>query len=903
MPASLLDRLPERFATTPAGAPTPAPAPTPPTQDQLLDRFLAYAADSGLELYPAQEEAMLELYSGKNVILNTPTGSGKSLVAASLHFLALGSGRRSVYTCPIKALVNEKFLALCREFGPEQVGMVTGDASVNRDAPILCCTAEILANIALREGDQARVDDVIMDEFHYYSDRDRGMAWQIPLLTMPQTRFLLMSATLGETEFFEKELTQLTGRETATIRSSQRPVPLDYRYSEDPLHEAIAKLIREGRAPIYVVNFSQAAAAEVAQDLLSTDFCTKEEKKAISDALQGERFSSPYGKDIQRLLRHGLGLHHAGLLPRYRILVERLAQKGLLKLICGTDTLGVGVNVPIRTVLFTQLCKYDGQKTGLLTVRDFQQIAGRAGRKGFDDLGTVVAQAPEHVIENLRNEQKAAGDPKKLKKLVKRKPPEKGYVAWDKGTFERLHNGQPEPLVSRFDVTHSMLLNVLGRPTRGDAGGARANAHAMRDLIRRSHEAPGTKRRLRKKAFVLLRSLVERGIIELDPLRVNVDLQQDFSLNHALSLYLLDTLKLLDSQGPEGADYDLDVLTLAESILENPEMVLRKQLDKLKGEKIGELKAQGMEYDERMEELEKLEYPKPRREFIYDTFNQFAASHPWVGQENIRPKSVAREMFETFASFQEYIRDYGLQRSEGQLLRYLSDVYKTLVQNVPESFKDAARDDGIRVIEEYFATMIRGVDSSLLDEWEKLRNPGWMPAPGDAATPADAGPVDITRNTKAFTVQVRNECFRLVRALATGDWDAALELIEPEGDGESAQGVRWSADELSKRIEALRSQHGPIRTDGRARDPKHLYLKREADRWSAEQVLLTGGRTVAPLQARTGASLDGAGEGDGDAGDDGAHGDVSLKITIDLAQAREAGRPRLRLESIGPVGT
>lgn len=846
MASALLERLPE-YKTGES-----------PSSDVLLDRFLAYAGESGLQLYEAQEEAILELYSGKNVILNSPTGSGKSLVATALHFQSLGTGRRSVYTCPIKALVNEKFLALCREFGPEQVGMVTGDASVNRDAPILCCTAEILSNIALREGSKAAVDDVIMDEFHYYSDRERGGAWQIPLLTMPQTRFLLMSATLGDTEFFEKELTRLNQRETAVIRSVKRPVPLDYRYSEDPLHEAISKLIREGRAPIYVVNFSQREAAEVAQDLLSTDFCTKEEKKAISEALQGERFSSPYGKDIQRLLRHGVGIHHAGLLPRYRILVERLAQRGLLKLICGTDTLGVGVNVPIRTVLFTKLCKYDGEKTGLLTVRDFQQIAGRAGRKGFDDLGTVVAQAPEHVIENLRNEQKAAGDAKKLKKLVKRKPPEKGYIAWGKETFEKLRSGQPEQLVSRFDVNHGMLLNVLSRPEDG--------CRAMQRLIHDCHEAAGTRRRLGKKAFVLFRSLVERKIIEFNPLRVNVDLQEDFSLNHALSLFLLDAIPLLDPQDP---DYALDLLTLVESILENPEMVLRKQLDRIKGDKIAELKMQGMDYDERMEELEKLEYPKPRREFIYETFNAFAALHPWVGQENIRPKSVAREMFENFHSFPEYIRDYGLQRSEGQLLRYLSDVYKALVQNVPEAAKDAAPNDELRVIEEYFATLIRGVDSSLLDEWEKLRSPGWMPS--EAAAPeAETGPVDITRNLRAFQVQVRNESFRLVRALASGDFESALGMIELEGDGEDGRGVRWSADELSRRLEAYRAEHGRIRTDAPARDPRNLHLERGDEAWKGQQILT----------------------------DQEGHNDWSIRFTINLGQARELGQPKIRLEAI-----
>ncbi len=458
--------------------------------DDLLERFLDYVADKRLSLYPAQEEAMLELLGGKNVILATPTGSGKSLVAAFLHFVAVAEGKKSYYTAPIKALVNEKFFALSRDFGPEHVGMMTGDATVNPDALIICCTAEILANKALREGASANVDYVVMDEFHYYADKDRGVAWQIPLLTMPRASFLLMSATIGPTERFEERLTKLTGRATATVRSSERPVPLDFEYRETQLHETILDLIRQDKAPIYVVNFTQRAAAEEAQNLMSTDFCTKEQKKAIQEALVGARFDSPYGKDVQRFVRHGIGLHHAGLLPKYRLLVEKLAQKGHLKLICGTDTLGVGVNIPIRTVLFTKLCKYDGEKTAILSVRDFQQISGRAGRKGFDDRGTVVVQAPEHVIENLRLEAKAGNDPAKKRKIVRKRPPERGYVHWDRTTFDRLVSSAPEPLVSRFSISHGMLLNVLERP--------RGGCKAMVKLVRDCHDTPYQKREHRK---------------------------------------------------------------------------------------------------------------------------------------------------------------------------------------------------------------------------------------------------------------------------------------------------------------------------------------------------------------------------------------------------------------------
>src|SRR5512142_1840848 len=500
--------------------------------DELLGRFLDYVAEKGLVLYPAQEEAVLALFEGKNVILNTPTGSGKSLVAQALHFASLAHGRRSVYTCPIKALVNEKWMALCRDLGADNVGLSTGDASVNREAPVLCCTAEVLANVALREGAEARVDDVVMDEFHWYADRDRGVAWQVPLLTLPQARFLLMSATLGDVSFFEEALTRLNGRPTAVIKSAERPVPLEYAYSEIPLAQTVEKLVAEEKAPVYVVHFTQKDAADSAQDFTSLNLCSREEKNAVAEAIKGFRFTSPYGPDIRKWLKQGIGVHHAGMLPKYRVLVEQLAQRGLLKVICGTDTLGVGINVPIRTVLFSRLCKFDGQKTAVLSARDFHQIAGRAGRKGFDEIGFVVAQAPEHVIENLRLGEKA----KDGRKVVKRKPPEHNFANWDLQTYKRLMAAPPERLASRFQVSHGMLLNVLSR--RGDG------RRAMQRLIRDSHEPDRAKKAHFRRAWQLFRSLLGRGIVEIVPkteegscLRVNVELQDDFSMDQTLSLY------------------------------------------------------------------------------------------------------------------------------------------------------------------------------------------------------------------------------------------------------------------------------------------------------------------------------------------------------------------------------
>ncbi len=828
------------------------PSSTECSSDELLSRFLDYVAEKKLELYPAQEEAILELFEDKNVILATPTGSGKSLVATAMHFRSLAQGRRSIYTCPIKALVNEKFLALCRDFGPENVGMATGDATVNRDAPILCCTAEILANYALRDGDRAPFREVIMDEFHYYSDPERGVAWQVPLLTMSKSRFLLISATLGSTDFFQKELTRLTSTDTVLVAGSERPVPLEFSYVETSVDVTLQELIAANKAPIYLVHFTQNDAAQAAQDLMSLNFCSTAEKTEIKEIMQGAKFTSPYGKEVRKYLQHGVGIHHAGLLPKYRVLVEKLAQRGLLKVICGTDTLGVGVNVPIRTVVLTKLSKYSGQKVATLTARDFHQITGRAGRRGFDDIGYVVSQAPEHMVENAKMEAKAGGDPKKLRKMVKKKPPD-GFVGWSEDTFKRLQTAKLESLVSRFQVSHGLLLQVLSRSDDG--------CRAMMKLIRDSHETSGAKKLHRKRGWQLFRALIDRKIVEILPkaersggskLRLNVELQDDFSLNHALSLYLIDALALIDPNSPT---YAPDVMTLCESILENPDIILRRQLDKIKTEAMNTMKAEGIPFEERIAKLEELEYPKPCRDFIYNTFNDFAAAHPWVGQDNIRPKSIAREMFENFRSFADYIGDYDLHRAEGVLLRHLSSVYKVLAQTVP----DTAKTEPVLEMEAWLAGLLRGTDSSLLDEWERLRDPNYKPDEHDGK-PAEAP--DITRNKREFTALIRTEIFRFLKPLSTEHYAAAISTVS----------TSFTGDALAALMEPYYTDHDRIRLDNEARNGRHTYVEPSEDHqsWRICQVLID------PEELN----------------------DWQAVFSVDLAQAREDGKPTLVLQTV-----
>ncbi|GMU61440.1 MAG: DEAD/DEAH box helicase [Myxococcaceae bacterium] len=793
--------------------------------DEVLDRFVTYVSGTGLTLYPAQEEAILELLGGKHVVLATPTGSGKSLVALALHFMAMAEGKTSFYTCPIKALVNEKFFALCDAFGAEAVGMMTGDAAINRDAPILCCTAEILSNLSIRQQRQF-ADVVVMDEFHYYGDKDRGVAWQVPLLSLPDTQFLLMSATLGDTSAIAQSVFDITKREVVEVRSAQRPVPLEFRYAESPLHETVQDLLHENRAPIYLVNFTQRSAAEQAQNLMSVDVCTKEEKQKLKEALAGARFDTPFGKDLKRLLLHGLGLHHAGLLPKYRRTVERLSQQGMLKVISGTDTLGVGVNIPIRTVLFTQLCKFDGEKSIILPVRDFQQIAGRAGRKGFDDQGYVVAQAPAHVIENARLAQKKAEG---KRNVTLQKPPQKGYVHWDKSTFERLTVSQPEKLESRFTVTHALLVNLLQAYQDASTSGYRR----LVELVALSHTSAVIKGRLLKHARALFRSLVGAGVVQVAkktptmPAHVKVaeGLQKEFSLNHTLSLFLLEVLPKLD---PTLETYAVDVLTLVESILESPDAVLYAQRDRAKDEKIRELKAQGVEYEQRMIELEKVDYPKPNAEFIYGTFDEFAAKHPWVGHENIRPKAVARELFEKCQTFNEFVKEYGVQRSEGVLLRYLSDVYKTVVQNVPES----ARTEALEDIAAYLLTTLKHTDSSLLEEWEAMRygrQLGLVVKPGEEAPRPRR---DLAKDEKGLKARVRAELHQLVRLLAKKDYEEVMEQLPPESE-------LLDAKALEAALAPYWAEHPSLDVTPRARQPVLTQLSLVEPRlWTVRHALI-----------------------------------------------------------------
>jgi superfamily II RNA helicase len=830
--------------------------PSEPDPDALFEAFASWTEDRGITLYPAQEEALIEVVSGANVILSTPTGSGKSLVAAGAHFAALARDEVTFYTAPIKALVSEKFFDLCKMFGTENVGMLTGDASVNPDAPVICCTAEVLASIALRDGRNADVGQVVMDEFHFYAEPDRGWAWQIPLLELPQAQFLLMSATLGDVSRFEADLTRRTGRPTTVVRSATRPVPLSYEYRLTPLTETLTELLETRQSPVYIVHFTQAAAVERAQALMSINMCTRAEKDAIAELIGNFRFTTKFGRNLSRYVRHGIGVHHAGMLPKYRRLVEKLAQAGLLKVICGTDTLGVGVNVPIRTVLFTALAKYDGNRVRVLRSREFHQIAGRAGRAGFDTSGLVVAQAPEHVIENEKALAKAGDDPKKRRKVVRKKAPE-GFVGWSESTFDKLIASDPEPLTSRFRVTHAMLLSVIARP--GNA------FHAMRHLLEDNHEDRRAQLRHIRRAIAIYRSLLAGGVVErLDQpdeegriVRLTVDLQSDFALNQPLSTFALAAFELLDQESPS---YALDMVSVVESTLDDPRQILAAQQNKARGEAVAAMKSDGIEYEERMERLQDISYAKPLEELLFHAYGVYRKSHPWVGDHPLSPKSVVRDMYERAMTFSEFTSHYELARTEGIVLRYLAGAYKALEHTVPDDLKSEDLQDLIA----WLGELVRQVDSSLLDEWEQLANPEVMTAEEAQERADQVKPV--TANARAFRVLVRNAMFRRVELAALEKYSELAELDSEAG---------WDANTWADAMDAYWDEYAELGTGPDARGPKLLQIEEEPEHglWRVRQVF---------------------------ADPNGDH-DWGISAEIDLAASDEEGRAVVRLTDVGTL--
>lgn len=802
-------------------------------ETDIFDVFSQWFAATrhGAQLWPHQEEAILTILSGDHTIVNTPTGSGKSTIALGMHFAHLVHGKRSYYTAPIKALVSEKFFELVSVFGAQNVGMITGDSQINPHALIICCTAEILANQALREGKKADVSAVAVDEFHFYADPHRGWAWQVPLITLPHTQFVLMSATLGDISSIADSLEKSSGRTVSVIADAQRPVPLSYEYTVDDMHSVITNQITHGNAPIYVVHFAQEAAVETAQKLANVAVANREQRELIKKALHGQRFASVFGKTLKRLLLTGVGVHHAGMLPRYRRLVETLAQEGLLPVICGTDTLGVGINVPIHTVLFTALTKYDGFKQRRLRAREFHQIAGRAGRSGFDSQGLVIALAPEHEIENAKALAKAGDDPKKLKKIKRKKAPE-GFVNWTETTFTKLIESAPETLTAHMQITHSMILSEVSQ------GGDAWSRIVM--LIKDSQVSEDVQEKLRERAAEIFQTLMDSHIVEKWELEdgtndysLTIDMPEDLALDQPLSPFLIAALELLDMDSPT---YALDVISAVESTLENPYSVLRVQERRARDKAMLAMKDEGVDYDERMERLQEVTYPKPLEELLLPAFKQYCTDVPWATDYVLNCKSVVRDMVESASSFAQYVSALGIARSEGTLLRYLSDAYRALDKTIPQ----AKKNEELNSIIDWLSVVVRTVDSSLVDEWEAAAGLADAAARGEDISEDSLASQSVTEpaidqvltHKSGMIALVRNALFKRVQL---------IDRDEPEQLGQLDSAWGMPVHEWEGALDDFYEDHEGVMANADARSSKFFMIddsqERTHHRWHVRQIL------------------------------------------------------------------
>ena len=824
--------------------------PTGSDPSTVLDAFATWASDGGRPLYPHQEEAALALAAGDHVVLATPTGSGKSLVAIAGVLLALNEGRRAVWTAPIKALVAEKFFDLVDLLGADRVGLATGDAAINVGAPVLVCTAEVLANSALATGSCGEFGFACLDEFHYYGDPDRGWAWQVPLLELFRCQMLLASATLGDMGAIVADLTQRSGRRVTEVMSVDRPTPLHHLWRLTSVSESVQDAVREGLSPVYVVHANQASAIERAQGLVNLNVTTRAQRDAIAVAMGGVRMGRGFGETLGRLLRNGVGVHHAGMLPRYRRLVERLAGEGLLPVICGTDTLGVGVNIPIRTVLMTALTKFDGNRVRLFTVREFHQLAGRAGRPGFDPDGHVWAQAPEHVIENTRALSRAGDDPKARRKAAKSRAPE-GFVHYDEAAMHRLMSARPEPLVSRFRVTADLVATVLARPD-GPA--------ALKHLLRTNHDTPSRRRQHQKRAIAVYRSLEAAGVAERRRdergrcvgVRVGslVDGEVERSALRFSAPLMPFAIEVISTLEREDLAYVLDVVSVVEAVLDDPRQILFAQQHAAKGAEVARLKAEGVPYEERMELLEAITWPRPQAELIDACFAEYKVHHPWVAEQP-SPKSILREMLEGGDTFASFVRRYRLERSEGLVLRYLTDAWRTLDRSLPDDVYTGTLDDVVS----WLGALIRATDATLLDEWALLAGrPVHDHLAPDAPTATQLGP------PPAWRTAVRTASFGWVELLAAR---AFAVLADRSG---------WSEQQLTEAMRPYWEEYADIGIDADARAAAKFSLTEEPDRWVITQQL-----------------TDPAGDGE-----------WRFVATVDLELAMTEGAPSLRMDSLGP---
>ncbi len=482
--------------------------------------------------YPVQEEALLAWFtSTQGVLVCAPTGTGKTLIAEAAIYEALRAGKRAYYTTPLIALTDQKLHELRQSvvrwgFRESDVGLVTGNRKVNPQAPILVVVAEILLNRLLSPEtfDFSEVSAVVMDEFHSFNDAERGVVWEMTLAMLPaHVRTLLLSATVGNSYEFTSWLNRACNRNVSLVQSADRKVPLSFHWIDDhTLDEWIEKMV-EGdevarRTPALIFCFNRDECWQTAELLKGKKVVDKVQQAALSAALEQHDWSQGAGPKLKALLQRGVGVHHAGVLPKYRRVVEDFFQRKLLSVTVCTETLSAGINLPARSVVLPTLMKGPRDKRKLVEISTAQQIFGRAGRPQFDREGFVYALAHEDDVKLLRWREKYDSIPEdtkdpgllKAKKALKKKMPKRDpdETYWTPEHFEKLRGGAAANLISRGHLPWRLLAYMLLRSPE---------VQPLRELVGRRLQDSGQIEASQRQLNQMLITLWTAGYVELDP--------------------------------------------------------------------------------------------------------------------------------------------------------------------------------------------------------------------------------------------------------------------------------------------------------------------------------------------------------------------------------------------------
>lgn len=692
-----------------------------PTDGELelafYDKFLW---SRGLEPYPVQEQAISAIFAGKSLLVTVPTGTGKTLMAKAALFAAIGRGHRAIYTTPLRALTEEKYRELCEDFGDGNVGFATGDYKVNREAPIQVEVAEILWNRIVAEKHVSPAEVVIMDEGHYFNDPERGYVWEQSIIGLdPRTQLVILSATVGHPEKFCQWVEVTRRMPMALVDSRERKIPLVHEYREDMLIETVRGLAHSGDVPAIIFVFGREQCFEIARLIKSCRrFTTDEEKAKIEMMCDEALLPSGAAKELRPLLAHGIGIHHAGILPRYKQLVEQLALERLIRFVVSTETIAAGINLPARTVVFPALRKFIKKEARLVTAAEYHQMAGRAGRPQFDDKGLAITLAPEEIVSELKKELKDAAkrpsyDESKVRKSVynraKSDAQRKGDIVWTPEVHAELVRGEPAELRSKTKISAEQVL-AIGLPdlqatalgTAVDERMAAAEASlppSMRLDIVTVIDNLLLGDRDRKELLKTLAQLVENlkaiGVIDEHGAQVKGEMIRQLQGMDGLFIYYA----LFNHQ----LDY-VELRELVEYLLDHD--IIQRQLDR-KGDdakrewmrtKLRELRdaSPAASWDDAEAAWDK-EHPRvpTKIELIHAEFSG-AVPHPEL-HGGKRAKNVWAQIEDGEHGFLDFVEKHNLQHEEGNLFSYLVRVMNFSLKLFQASELSEFEDMGERV--------------------------------------------------------------------------------------------------------------------------------------------------------------------------------------------------------------